>query len=813
MKKLKTSWILFAVLSLIAIVGVTVARAPVQTNKCDMNNDWELNSDDAGQYDDACDVNNPVSVALCDFDNDWAVSTMDRVQFAKECFGVEISQNEPSATSNEITATEENSYNNTASSENTTRNKCDLNNDAELNTADEIWFNAKCRISSPNNPTECDLNEDWQFGGTVDYVWFTSKCMGWEIIWKSSGTEENSYNNTASSENTTRNKCDLNNDAQINTADEVRYNANCSAWKSNKPQECDLNEDWKFNTADKVWFNSECIEWEIIWNTNSTTEENEVKNNNKETDISTWNKCDLNNDAQINTADEVRYNANCSAWKSNKPQECDLNGDWKFNTADYVWFTSKCMGEEIIGNNSGNNLSGFYFKTISIANPNNPSEWITIMDRNLWATSNDITSPDSYGYHYQWGNNYGFSHDGKINKSESPAIWKNSYNNSNYNDSTFRYWINIEDYWSEWNYDWLWWWSGDNEENYRGVNTLSISKKDRKWPCPDGYHIPSIWEWGLLIKYWAIKNGATLKWNNWLFYLRDKEIDFQQYFKLPLAGSRYDYDASFNGGGSYGFYRSSSPYGTTQPQYVRILELNSQRVSADWHASRAVGYSVRCFKNTYEPISQKPTITKIDNKVEDKLVSITQNSIEVPNQVTTNITEKQNYNNTKQNNYSSEMNEAYQFARDNWITTSKNIEKAKMNSPLTRIAMAKMLSTYAINVLWKEPDMSKWTPKFSDVSDSLNKKYDNAVSLAYQLWIMWQNVKSNNFRPYDEVTRAEFATALSRMLYWTQDGKWNIKYYEPHMSKLYNEWTITSTNPKTKEKRWYVMIMLERTAQ
>jgi len=30
------------------------------------------------------------------------------------------------------------------------------------------------------------------------------------------------------------------------------------------------------------------------------------------------------------------------------------------------------------------------------------------MDRNLGATSNDITSEDSYGNYYQWGNNYGF---------------------------------------------------------------------------------------------------------------------------------------------------------------------------------------------------------------------------------------------------------------------------------------------------------------------------------------------------------------------------------------------------------------------
>jgi hypothetical protein len=30
-------------------------------------------------------------------------------------------------------------------------------------------------------------------------------------------------------------------------------------------------------------------------------------------------------------------------------------------------------------------------------------------------------------------------------------------------------------------------------------------------------------------------------------------------------------------------------------------------------------------------------------------------------------------------------------------------------------------------------------------------------------------MKNNNFRPNDEVTRAEFATALSRMLYNTED--------------------------------------------
>ena len=129
--------------------------------------------------------------------------------------------------------------------------------------------------------------------------------------------------------------------------------------------------------------------------------------------------------------------------------------------------------------------------------------------------------------------------------------------------------------------------------------------------------------------------------------------------------------------------------------------------------------------------------------------------------------------------------------------------------------MAKMLSKFAINVLWKTPDTSKWAARFSDVSDQLDKEYDNAVTLAYQLWIMWVNVSNNRFRPHDIVTRAEFATALSRLLYSTSDGQYKStwKYYEPHIAKLYSQWIITNKNPKLLERRWYIMLMLMRSVQ
>ena len=68
-----------------------------------------------------------------------------------------------------------------------------------------------------------------------------------------------------------------------------------------------------------------------------------------------------------------------------------------------------------------------------------------------------------------------------------------------------------------------------------------------------------------------------------------------------------------------------------------------------------------------------------------------------------------------------------------------------------------------------------------------------------------------SFKPNGKVTRAEFATALSRMLYWLED--WVDKYYSTHLNKLYNEWIISSTDPKIKELRWYVMLMLMRSSR
>ena len=155
-----------------------------------------------------------------------------------------------------------------------------------------------------------------------------------------------------------------------------------------------------------------------------------------------------------------------------------------------------------------------------------------------------------------------------------------------------------------------------------------------------------------------------------------------------------------------------------------------------------------------------------------------------------------------------EMHKAYVFSFKHWITTMPDAVNADMYGPLNRIAMDKMLVNYAINVLHMVPDTTKEVPVFPDVDEALDAEYGNAVTLWYQLWIMWINI--DNFRPYDEVPRWEFGTALWRMLFGLPDGEW--AYYETHLKKLMDEWIITNDNPYLQELRGYVMIMLMRSA-
>lgn len=171
----------------------------------------------------------------------------------------------------------------------------------------------------------------------------------------------------------------------------------------------------------------------------------------------------------------------------------------------------------------------------------------------------------------------------------------------------------------------------------------------------------------------------------------------------------------------------------------------------------------------------------------------------------------------EENDYKAEFINAYRYAYDKWITSASSISDANMDWSITRIEMAKMISIYALKVLWLKADTSK-NCNFDDVSREMDTKYWYWVTRACQLWLMWYNndwKKTANFNPKKKVNRWQLATVLSRMLnqaHWTKIENWN-PYYDTHLNYLIKKWIINNyykPTPDSNEKRWNVMLMLYR---
>lgn len=157
--------------------------------------------------------------------------------------------------------------------------------------------------------------------------------------------------------------------------------------------------------------------------------------------------------------------------------------------------------------------------------------------------------------------------------------------------------------------------------------------------------------------------------------------------------------------------------------------------------------------------------------------------------------------------YTQELQDAYSWAYSEWITTQSSIDNANMKWKITREEMAKMISNYAVNVLWETPDTTK-SCYFLD--SNINPDLVQYVTESCQLWLMGQWVTA--FRPKDSVTRAEFWTVLSRALWWDKNEWWTI-YYENHLKELKAKWIMNNiSSPMNEEIRWYVMLMLMRSA-
>ena len=160
---------------------------------------------------------------------------------------------------------------------------------------------------------------------------------------------------------------------------------------------------------------------------------------------------------------DVTYSLNNSNYVPNKTSQ-QPNKAWKMFAG---WFLDQDLTNRWDWVSSDTTSSEFtvYAKYLDFVDATYTFGGIsfTMMDRNLWATSNNISSEDSYWYYYQWWNNYGFenqwnvaasSTDLVVNNSSFPRWPSNYYSNGTFvsrSDSPFR--------WESVNTDNLWGWT------------------------------------------------------------------------------------------------------------------------------------------------------------------------------------------------------------------------------------------------------------------------------------------------------------------------------------------------------------------
>ncbi|HPK28116.1 MAG TPA: DUF5011 domain-containing protein [Candidatus Absconditabacterales bacterium] len=165
----------------------------------------------------------------------------------------------------------------------------------------------------------------------------------------------------------------------------------------------------------------------------------------------------------------------------------------------------------------------------------------------------------------------------------------------------------------------------------------------------------------------------------------------------------------------------------------------------------------------------------------------------------------------KDSDVDQELKDAYVYAFLNGITTQATIEKAELDRGITRAEMAKMMAVFATKISDKER-VKTGIVKYADVDSSLGDLADY-ILLAYQLQIMGIDANGNpieNFNPHAEVTRAEFATVLSRILYGNKYNQQGSDFYSKHLQALKNASILKNTTPTMKELRGWVMLMLYR---
>ncbi|MBB1578617.1 MAG: S-layer homology domain-containing protein [candidate division SR1 bacterium] len=170
---------------------------------------------------------------------------------------------------------------------------------------------------------------------------------------------------------------------------------------------------------------------------------------------------------------------------------------------------------------------------------------------------------------------------------------------------------------------------------------------------------------------------------------------------------------------------------------------------------------------------------------------------------------------TQNSQFTSEQNDAYLWACQHNITTMRTIQEARLDQPLTRAELAKIMSVYAMKEYHLKP-LITGAANYKDVNTDLGDLADY-IQIAYQLQIMGINADGTPmqaFEPHKLVSRAEFATVLSRVIWGNKHNISGDDRYSAHLQALKKYRVITSDVPANWwELRGRALLMLHRNAQ
>lgn len=166
-----------------------------------------------------------------------------------------------------------------------------------------------------------------------------------------------------------------------------------------------------------------------------------------------------------------------------------------------------------------------------------------------------------------------------------------------------------------------------------------------------------------------------------------------------------------------------------------------------------------------------------------------------------------------------ETNKSYCFAFSIWSTTKTTLEDAEYNREIRRSELAKMVSEYAVQILHQVPEQGKTCHHYNDVT-SRYKTMDPYITMVCALGLMWVDNNGDqmiHFRPKDLVTRGEYMTVLSRMLYGrkydiSDDEIGKVPFYQYHLDNLVSQGIFNHRLPEIEVQRYMVFYTLYRLA-